>query len=339
VKLLLEAGADINKADNKGKTPLFIAADEGHVKIVKLLLQAGADIHKLNEEDEKTPLYIAAENGHVEIMKLLLEAGADPNKAGELTDTPLMIAAYYGRDACVKLLLDSGADKDKVNLFDVTPLIAAVDEGHVECVRLLLDSEADINKVDADGGTALNIAVSCRHSPRKSRDQIYNLLLDATYNDIADKVLLAVSQQDIIFDTAFIIFKKVVEDTIKNVEETIKIKIKIEEFYINHPQHTRRHSFRCSTRVLNLLPCMLHIHTLINRYAHVQIKTNPSIPQTLYDLVERRTGTLRQRGGQVFSEFQHRKWNPITVMCDINDTDTHNKLYNIFQAKFSKVLK
>jgi hypothetical protein len=40
------------------------------------------------------------------------------------------------------------------------------------------------------------------------------LLLNATYNDIADKVLVAVSQQDIIFDTAFIIFKKTVKETI-----------------------------------------------------------------------------------------------------------------------------
>jgi len=50
------------------------------------------------------------------------------------------------------------------------------------------------------------------------------LLLDATYNDIADKVLVAVSQQDIIFDTAFIIFKKAVENTITidkfNIDDT-----------------------------------------------------------------------------------------------------------------------
>jgi len=41
-----------------------------------------------------------------------------------------------------------------------------------------------------------------------------NLLLYVTYNDIADKVLIAISKQDIIFDTAFIIFKKTVEETI-----------------------------------------------------------------------------------------------------------------------------
>ena len=158
---------------------------------------------------------MAVDNGYVEIVELLLDSGADPNKVGELTVTPLMNAAYKGHYQIVKLLLKAGADKDKVNLFDMTPLIAAVDEGHVGCVELLLDSGADINKVDSDGGTALSSAVSCRHSHRKGQDRIANLLLDATYNDIADKVLVAVSQQDIIFDTAFIIFKKAVENTIR----------------------------------------------------------------------------------------------------------------------------
>ena len=89
---------------------------------------------------------------------------------------------------------------------------------------MLLDSGADINKVDSDGGTALSSAVSCRHSHRKGQDRIANLLLDATYNDIADKVLVAVSHQNIIFDTAFIIFKKAVEEAIKiegfNIDDT-----------------------------------------------------------------------------------------------------------------------
>jgi hypothetical protein len=40
------------------------------------------------------------------------------------------------------------------------------------------------------------------------------LLLNATYKNIADKVLVAISKQDLIFDTAFIIFKKTVKETI-----------------------------------------------------------------------------------------------------------------------------
>ncbi len=126
-------------------------------------------------------LFQAVEVGNETTTKLLLDSGADINKAREDGRTPLFIAAQNGHDACVKVLLEAGADKDKAETEGVTPLYMAAGKGHDACVKLLLD---------------------------------------ATYNDIADKVLVAVSQQDIIFDTAFIIFKKTVELQL----ETIKIK-------------------------------------------------------------------------------------------------------------------
>ena len=51
-KLLIDAGADINKGDIYGRTPLHIAVWEGHENIVKLLIEARADI---NEEDGQSP--------------------------------------------------------------------------------------------------------------------------------------------------------------------------------------------------------------------------------------------------------------------------------------------
>ena len=35
---------DVNARDERGRTALLIAAEEGHVEIVKLLLKAGADV-------------------------------------------------------------------------------------------------------------------------------------------------------------------------------------------------------------------------------------------------------------------------------------------------------
>ena len=37
VRALIVAGADVNKAENDGCTPLFIAAECGHLKIVQAL--------------------------------------------------------------------------------------------------------------------------------------------------------------------------------------------------------------------------------------------------------------------------------------------------------------
>ena len=52
VKCLLAAGADKDKADNDGSTPLIEAASGGHVEIVQLLLSAGADKDKANNDGE-----------------------------------------------------------------------------------------------------------------------------------------------------------------------------------------------------------------------------------------------------------------------------------------------
>ena len=155
-------------------------------------------------------LFEAIEGGNETIAKLILywHWGADINKVDKHGWTPLTHAVLKGHVEIVKLLLDSGADINKTNEYGETPLFTAAAEGHEQIVKLLLDSGADINKTNEYGETPLYIAAVYGY------DQIVKLLLDATYNDIADKVLVAVSQQDIIFDTAFIIFKKTVENTI-----------------------------------------------------------------------------------------------------------------------------
>ena len=45
VRMLIEAGADINKLTNCGKTPMRYAATRGHPKATKILINAGADLN------------------------------------------------------------------------------------------------------------------------------------------------------------------------------------------------------------------------------------------------------------------------------------------------------
>ena len=46
VKYLVEHGADVNKENRNGETPLFSACIKGNEAIVKYLMEHGADIHK-----------------------------------------------------------------------------------------------------------------------------------------------------------------------------------------------------------------------------------------------------------------------------------------------------
>jgi ankyrin repeat protein len=54
---------------DNGTTPLFVAAQNGHVEAVRLLFEAGADFHKA-ADDGATPLDVAAQEGHVEVLRL-----------------------------------------------------------------------------------------------------------------------------------------------------------------------------------------------------------------------------------------------------------------------------
>ena len=74
IRLLLEAGADVNQADDDGTTPLMLAcrwADDP--AIIRLLLESGADIFARDAEGD-TPYDYARRSGHAEQHLALLRA-------------------------------------------------------------------------------------------------------------------------------------------------------------------------------------------------------------------------------------------------------------------------
>ncbi|XP_044724277.1 ankyrin repeats (3 copies) domain-containing protein [Hirsutella rhossiliensis] len=83
-----ERPEDLNVADYAGNTPLQIAAINGCEDIVKLLIEAGCNLDCVNY-DKDTPLLDAVDNGHLGVVKLLLDAGVNPRKANVNGEEPL----------------------------------------------------------------------------------------------------------------------------------------------------------------------------------------------------------------------------------------------------------
>jgi len=92
-----------------------LAAFQGHTETVKALLEGGADVD-IAAERGKTALMKACDRGHIAIAQLLVENGADVNGRDDSGATALMWAAHRGCAGAVKLLIDAGAELNHQNL-------------------------------------------------------------------------------------------------------------------------------------------------------------------------------------------------------------------------------
>jgi hypothetical protein len=112
-KFLVNHGADVNKQNSQGVTPLmFSVMAFDNTDLLEFLLKHKA---KLAHKDMagNTPLSGAVAMAKVDAVKVLLENGADPDEATSKGFTPVMIAVLANRPAILKILLNAGADINK----------------------------------------------------------------------------------------------------------------------------------------------------------------------------------------------------------------------------------
>jgi ankyrin repeat protein len=75
--LVKELGADVNKADHEGSTPLHVAAQHGRLDVVRALIkQLGADINT-SDEHGRTPLMTTSLGKQDKVIRWLIKNGAD----------------------------------------------------------------------------------------------------------------------------------------------------------------------------------------------------------------------------------------------------------------------
>ena len=74
-ELLLNNGAEIDKADNFGRTPLIWASFNNNLEVVNLLIEHQADVH-MKTNGGVTALDYAREEGYTAVEKVLRKAGA-----------------------------------------------------------------------------------------------------------------------------------------------------------------------------------------------------------------------------------------------------------------------
>ena len=139
----LNKGASVNGQDEKGNTPLMLAAVYGNADSVRLLIERGADVNATNMFGA-TALMRSA--GDYEKLRLLVNAGANVNARSVFGNTPLLLASRPANsDRAIELLLKGGANIHATNNWGATPLMAAVASGNEKSVSLLLKNSGNAN--------------------------------------------------------------------------------------------------------------------------------------------------------------------------------------------------
>jgi ankyrin repeat protein len=110
VKILIKYSNDNCTSDDGYRyTPLTYAAEYGHVEVVRVLLEGGANVDRA-EAYQHTALHLVAHKGHLDVCRLLLDWGAKVDHMNVFKSTPLHDAAMLGHLSVVKLLVERGAD-------------------------------------------------------------------------------------------------------------------------------------------------------------------------------------------------------------------------------------
>ncbi|XP_070830830.1 ankyrin repeat domain-containing protein 12 isoform X1 [Chaetodon trifascialis] len=133
----------VNKRNERGETPLHMAAIRGDAKQVKELISMGADVN-VKDFAGWTPLHEACNLGYYDVAKVLIAAGAEVNTQGLDDDTPLHDASSSGHKDIVKLLLRHGGNAFQANKRGERP----VDVADSQELEQLLKGEVPLSDQD-----------------------------------------------------------------------------------------------------------------------------------------------------------------------------------------------
>uniref|UniRef100_A0A0C9QTX4 TSA: Wollemia nobilis Ref_Wollemi_Transcript_9892_2283 transcribed RNA sequence n=1 Tax=Wollemia nobilis TaxID=56998 RepID=A0A0C9QTX4_9CONI len=152
----------VNEVNELAETPLYIAAEQGHLDVLKELLKfARPETLMRKNRTGYDALHIAAKQGHIAIVKELLDFEPNLTKTIDLSNaTPLISAATKGHIEVVNELLAKDCQLIGIARSNgKTALHFAARGGYTEIVTVLLEKDPDLaRRTDRKGQTALHMA-------------------------------------------------------------------------------------------------------------------------------------------------------------------------------------
>lgn len=141
---------DVNVTNSDGETALHVASS---TKVTRVLLRHGADINKQDYQG-KTPLHMAASASNMEQLECLLKAGADCNITDNCGWTVLHFVQLSPSTTALDIMVSMGVSVNQQDPNGSVPLHRAIDDKVY--LAWLLENGANVNAADNFLSTALH---------------------------------------------------------------------------------------------------------------------------------------------------------------------------------------
>ncbi|HEV8394046.1 MAG TPA: ankyrin repeat domain-containing protein [Vicinamibacterales bacterium] len=160
-KILVEAGADVNKPDPNGITPLLMAITNGQLPVAQFLVDRGVDL-KATDWYGRTPLWAAVEVRNLDLRSAATENGVDREAAlrliTALLDKGVDVNARVKEFPPARRYMLPLGSLEWVDITGQTAFTRAAQSADLEAMRLLLAKGADPKIATFNGTNALMMA-------------------------------------------------------------------------------------------------------------------------------------------------------------------------------------
>lgn len=164
---LVRKGADINAKDGSGRTPLMIALEKGNDNMAIMLISNGANFSALVDSNLLTSQFFKS---HPHFIKFLSSNGM----GGDSTTSQAIMIFTSEKEGinAIQAYIENGGHVNASNSDGQTCLMMAAEKGNEDAVKYLIEKKANLNLQDRRGNTAL------MHAVKKRNYNVTKLLLE-----------------------------------------------------------------------------------------------------------------------------------------------------------------
>lgn len=159
LKLIIDAGCNLDLQNGKGQTALHLAAANEMEEFVRLLCQAGAD-PDVQDNDHQSPIHLATACGFGKIMEILTEKfkASIMNRTKDGSTLMHLASSAYNAQAALNFIR-KGIPIHMPNKEGAKCIHIASIRGHVEVLKAIVAKGEAVDSRTKDGFTPLHIAV------------------------------------------------------------------------------------------------------------------------------------------------------------------------------------